>query len=144
MGALDLQEHGLQSTSNVKTLRPPVPFGLFSESRFEYLSSILETVEQYAIPPQLIFNTDQTPCSYVSVGKMTMAKKGDKKFKGLTDKRNITLTFVVSFTGEFLPMQIIYGGKLTVGNQEVSSFLKGSMLLKIRDIGPMKKKQLSS
>ena len=31
--------------------------------------------------------------------------------KGLTDKRNITLTFVVTFTGDFLPMQIIYGGK---------------------------------
>ena len=46
------------------TSRPPVPFGLFSESRFEYLSSILETVEQYAIPPQLIFNADQTPCSF--------------------------------------------------------------------------------
>ena len=44
---------------------------------------------------------------------MVMAKKGDKSIpiKGLTDKRNITLTFVVSFTGEFLPMQIIYGGK---------------------------------
>ena len=95
------------------TSRPPVPLGLFSESRFEYLSSILETVEQYAIPPQLIFNADQTSCSYVSVGKMTMAKKGDKSIpiKGLTDKRNITLTFVVSFTGEFLPMQIIDSGK---------------------------------
>ena len=76
------------------TSRPPVPFGLF-------FKSILETTEQYAIPPQLIFNADQTPCSYVSVGKMAMAKKGDKSIpiKGLTDKRNITLTFVVSFTG---------------------------------------------
>ena len=126
------------------TSRPPVPFGLFSESRFEYLSSILEIVKQYAIPPLLIFNANQTPCSYVSVGKMMMAKKGDKSIpiKGLTDKRNISLTFVVSFTGEFLPMQTVV--KLTVANQEVSSFLKGSMSLKIRDIGPMKKKQLSS
>ena len=32
-------------------------------------------------------------------------------FKGLPDKRNITLTFAVTFTGDFLPMQIIYGGK---------------------------------
>ena len=109
------------------TSRPPVPFGLFSESRFEYLSSILETVEQYAIPPQLIFNADQTPCSYVSVGKMTMAKKGDKSIpiKGLTDKRNITLTFVVSFTGEFLPMQIIYGGKTDRSQPRGVEFPKG-------------------
>ena len=109
------------------TSRPPVPFGLFSESRFEYLSSILETVEQYAIPPQLIFNADQTPCPYVSVGKMTMAKKGDKSIpiKGLTDKRNITLTFVVSFTGEFLPMQIIYGGKTDSSQPRGVEFPKG-------------------
>ena len=109
------------------TSRPPVPFGLFSESRFEYLSSILETVEQYAIPPQLIFDADQTPCSYVSVGKMMMAKKGDKSIpiKGLTDKRNITLTFVVSFTGEFLPMQIIYGGKTDRSQPRGVEFPKG-------------------
>ena len=109
------------------TSRPPVPFGLFSESRFEYLSSILETVKQYAILPQLIFNADQTPCSYVSVGKMTMAKKGDKSIpiKGLTDKRNITLTFVVSFTGEFLPMQIIYGGKTNRSQPRRIEFSKG-------------------
>ena len=29
----------------------------------------------------------------------------------MTDKRNITLTFTVSLSGEFLPLQIIYGGK---------------------------------
>ena len=109
------------------TSRPPVPFGLFSESRFEYLSNILETVEQYAIPPQLIFNADQTPCSYVSVGKMTMAKKGDKSIpmKGLTEKRNITLTFIVSFTGEFLLMQIIYGGKTDRSQPRGVKFPKG-------------------
>ena len=60
---------------------------------------------------ELILNADQTPSSYVSVGKMTMAKRGEKSvpIKGLTDKRNITLTFAVTFTGDFLPMQIIYG-----------------------------------
>lgn len=31
--------------------------------------------------------------------------------KGLTDKCNITLTFVISLSGEFLPLQIIYQGK---------------------------------
>ena len=44
-----------------------------------------------------------------------MATKGSKSVpvKGLTDKRNITLNFVVSLSGEFLPLQIIYGGKTT-------------------------------
>ena len=31
--------------------------------------------------------------------------------KGLSDKRNITPTFVITLPGEFLPLQIIYGGK---------------------------------
>ena len=42
-----------------------------------------------------------------------MAKRGEKSvlIKGLSDKRNITLTFVITLPGEFLPLQIIYGGK---------------------------------
>ena len=42
-----------------------------------------------------------------------MAKRGEESvpIKGLTDKRNITSTFAVTFTGGFLPMQIIYGAK---------------------------------
>ena len=42
-----------------------------------------------------------------------MAEKNSKSvpIKGLTDKRNITLTFVISLAGEFLPMQVIYQGK---------------------------------
>ena len=42
-----------------------------------------------------------------------MAKRGDKSvsIKGLSDKRNITFTFVITLAGEFLPLQIIYGGK---------------------------------
>ena len=44
---------------------------------------------------------------------MTMAEKNSKSvpIKGLTDKRNMTLTFVISLAGEFLPMQLIYQGK---------------------------------
>ena len=37
--------------------------------------------------------------------------QGNGPIKDLADKCNITLTFAISFTGEFLPMQIIYGGK---------------------------------
>lgn len=32
--------------------------------------------------------------------------------KGLSDKRNITLTFTVTLAGEFLPLQIIYAVKI--------------------------------
>ena len=68
---------------------------------------------KHNIPPELVLNADQTPSSYVSVGRMTMAEKNSKSvpIKGLTDERNITLTFVISLAGEFLPMQVIYQGK---------------------------------
>lgn len=44
-----------------------------------------------------------------------MSSSGAKTvaIKGLTDKRNITLNFVISLAGEFLPMQIIYAWKTT-------------------------------
>ena len=65
------------------------------------------------IPPELVLNSDQTPSSYVSVGKSTMARKGSTAIpiKGVTDKRAITLNFVVTLANDFLPMQVIYSGK---------------------------------
>ena len=59
---------------------------------------------------------------------MTMAKRGEKSvpIKGLTDKRNITLTFAVTFTGDFLLMQIIYGGKTDCSQPRGVVFPKGS------------------
>ena len=100
---------------------------MYTENRYTFLSSIVEAVEQYSIPFELILNADQTPSSYVSVGKMTMAKRGEKSvpIKGLTDKRNITLTFAVTFTGDFLPMQIIYGGKTDRSQPRGVVFPKG-------------------
>lgn len=43
---------------------------------------------------------------------------------GLSDKRNVTLTFVVSLAGEFLPMQIIYAGKPNKVNHVLLYFPK--------------------
>ena len=65
------------------------------------------------IPSYLVLNIDQTPLSYVSPGKYSFSFKGSKHvpIKGVDDKRQITATFAVSSTGEFLPMQLIYGGK---------------------------------
>lgn len=108
------------------TGRPPVPQGLYNECRREYLCDIHDKVRKYSIPPDLVLNADQTPCSYVSVGKSTMAKRGQKSvsIKGLTDKRNITLTFVF-LSGEFLPFQIIYAGKTTASQPRGFKFPKG-------------------
>lgn len=90
------------------TTRPPVPRGLFEECKLMFLIDINKAIVEHNIPPDLVLNADQTPCSYVSVGKMTMAPRNSSSvpIKGLTDKRSITLTFVISLSGNFLPMQI--------------------------------------
>ena len=79
------------------------------------------------IPPELVLNADQTPCSYVSVGRMTMAARNSLSvpIKGLTDKRNITLTFFITLSGQFLPMQVIYQGKTTASQPRGFKFPKG-------------------
>ena len=61
---------------------------------------------------------------------MTMAEKNSKSvpIKGLTDKRNITLTFVISLAGEFLPMQVIYQGKTKASLPRNFVFPKGFCL----------------
>ena len=50
--------------------------GLYSERRRDYLQDIDNKIRKYRIPPELVLNSDQTPSSYVSVGKSNMARKG--------------------------------------------------------------------
>ena len=87
-------------------------------------------MKQYNIPPELVLNSDQTPSSYISVGKSTMAKHGSKSvpIKGLMDKRAITLNFVVTLSNNFLPMQIIYSGKTKASQPRGFSFPPGFCL----------------
>ena len=117
------------------TSRPPVPKGLFEECRVQYLRDIDTKMKMYSIPPELVINADQTPSSYISVGRTTMAKQGSSSvsIKGLSDKRNITLTFVVTLTGVMVEKQLL-------ASHVVSSFLKGFVYPKIRGIGPMSKR----
>ena len=109
------------------TSRPPVPMGIYEECRSEYLRNVNQKMKLYSIPAELVLNADQTPSSYVSVGKQTMAAHGSKSvpIAGLSDKRNITLTFVVSLAGEFLPMQVIYAGKTKQSQPRGFVFPKG-------------------
>ena len=95
------------------TTWPPVPKGLYDACKRDYLSDIIDKRRKYNIPPELVVNADQTPSSYVSVGKRTMDPRGSRAvpIKGLSDKRNITLTLVITLSGSFLPVQIIYAGK---------------------------------
>ena len=109
------------------TTRPPVPRGIYEECKLTYLTDINRAITQHNIPPELVINADQTPCSYVSVRRMTMATCNSSAVptKGLTDKRNITLTFVISLSGSFLPMQIIYQGKTDASQPRGFKFPNG-------------------
>ena len=126
------------------TSRPPAPEGLCSECRRDYLQDIDSKIKKCGIPPELVLNSDQTPSSYVhvSVGKSTMARKGSTTIpiKGVTDKRAITLNFVVTLANDFLPMQVIYTGKTKLVNLAISDFLLDSVLHKIQSIGQTKLK----
>ena len=70
-----------------------------------------------AIPDLLIINFDETLLKLVQCGNSTLAKKNSSNVTivGASDKRFITATFANTLSGEFFPMQLIYGGKTTQG-----------------------------
>ena len=90
-------------------------------------TDIERCIATHSIPPQLVLNADQTPSSYVSVEKMTMVARSSSSvpIKGLTDKRNMTPTFVISLNGDFLAMQIIYQGKTQASQPRGFDFPRG-------------------
>ena len=89
--------------SNAKGLleRLNLSHQLLAEERFTFQKSIATVAY------------DHTLLSYVSTGKYTFNLKGAKSVprKGADGKRQITATFAVSATGNFLPMQLIHTGK---------------------------------
>ena len=60
-------------------------------------------------------NLDQRPSKFVPESKYTQAKirSTTVSFAGSTEKKAVTLTFVISLKGAFLPIQVIYKGKNT-------------------------------
>ena len=83
------------------------------EEKLIFQRKISNVILDYEVPSALVLNLDQTPLSYISPGKYIFSSKGSKNvpIKGLDDKRQITATFVVSATGFFLPIQLIYQAK---------------------------------
>ena len=96
------------------TSKLEIPEGALKEIKMLFHHDIVTKVAKFNIPDSLIINLDQTPTKYVPVGRTTLAKKDSKALtiKSSTDKRTITATFAISIRGDFLPMQLIYGGKI--------------------------------
>ena len=65
------------------TTHPPVPRGLFEECKLMFLSDINKTINEHKIPPELVLNADQTPCS--CLGRQN--DNGSEKFFFCTNKR---------------------------------------------------------
>ena len=80
------------------------------EARF--LSELMEAVELHEVPPDLIFNWDQTWILLVPSAQFTMDKTGRKRVPnaGHNDKRQITALMCGARTGEMLPIQLVYKG----------------------------------
>ena len=86
---------------------------LKAEIKTVYLYGIAQKINEDKIPSSMIINLDQTPSKFVPGCNRTLAKKGCKSvtIAGSIDKRMITATFSITLTVEFLPIQLIYGGK---------------------------------
>ena len=71
------------------------------------------TVNFENIPPQLIINWDHTGIKIVPASNRTMEERGAKRvgIVGIEDKRQITTVLGCTLSGDFLPPQVIYGGK---------------------------------
>ncbi len=85
----------------------------FLEIKGNFLQEIIDVVEMEEIPAELILNWDQTGLNLIPSATWTMEKRGTKRvaIKGMNDKRQITAVFCVNLNGEFLPIQLVYGGK---------------------------------
>ena len=79
----------------------------------EFLLEVKNVVYMDEMPKDLIINFDQTGINYIPVTSWTMEQEGAKRVELVAkdDKRQITAVFAASFTGDFLPPQLVYQGK---------------------------------
>ena len=96
------------------TSKLEIPEDTLKEIKLQFHHHIPSKVEKFSIPHSLIISLHQTPTKYVPVGRTTLAKKNTKTvpIKGSSDNGTITVTFSISLRGDFLPMQLIYDGKI--------------------------------
>ena len=95
------------------TGRPEITEGARKEAGLIFHHEIVEKIEKYKIPQSLVMNIDQTPSKLAPASRHTLAEKNSKhvSIAGSSYKQAITATFGVTLSNDFLPMQLIYGGK---------------------------------
>ena len=105
------ETYGVRRAKTSSTLE--IPEDARKEIEYQHLYEIVKAMEKRDIC--LVVNFDQTPSKLVPVGRSTLAKRNSANvtIAGSSEKRTITATFAVSLPGNFLPPQLIYGGKTT-------------------------------
>ena len=85
--------------------------GAQKEAKLIYLYDIVTKNETYNIPHQL--DLDQTPLKYIQSSRYTVEKctSISVAIAVSEEKRAITAMFIIDLAGNFLLMQLIYGGK---------------------------------
>ena len=86
----------------------------FKELKANFLKEVHTTVAMEEIIPELILNWDQTAIKIVPSSQWTIEKRGRNRVEmiAVDDKCQITAVFCGTLVGNFLPIQVIYTGKM--------------------------------
>ena len=95
------------------TGRPEISEGARKETALNFHHEIVSKFEKYQIPHLLILNIDQMFSKLAPTSRHTLVKKNSRHvcIAVSSYKQAITATSGITFSNEFLPMQLIYGGK---------------------------------
>ena len=98
---------------NATTAKIPVAPAFLAETKLYFQRKIRQLQSWHSIPDDLIINFDQIRLPYIVTGNSTLNEKVAKSvpLQGKGKRKQITGTFAVSMTGDFLSMQLIYEGK---------------------------------
>ena len=105
-----LRQMGLVKSRVSTTAR--IAVANFEEVKAQFLLDIKMSIEMDEIPLAFVINLDQTSIHYVPAGSWTMEKEGTKRVEivAADNKRQITVVFAATLSGDFLPPQLIYKG----------------------------------
>ena len=94
------------------TAKIPIAPALLNETKLDFQRKIKSLQAWHEIPEYLIINFDETPLPYVCTGNRTYHTQGASNVPlvGKGKKKQITGTFTITMTGQFLPLQLIYQG----------------------------------
>ena len=107
-----------RGTSIKRAMNP----SLYDKLAFTWKKKIAKKVFQHNIPKDLILNFDQPPLGLTCPAKTTFTDRNSETVPigNLDNKRQITGTFVVNLSGEFLPIQLIYTGTTDLCHPKVN------------------------